>query len=75
MLLSEGMREDPAGFLAFVEQLLAAGHFDVLLPIREQGFSVCARAAARAGWGGHLLDLGSVRRIEREASASKPYNG
>ena len=32
------MRDDPAGFLAFVEELLAAGHFDVLLPIHEQGF-------------------------------------
>jgi predicted ATP-grasp superfamily ATP-dependent carboligase len=33
-----GMRDDPAGFLSFVEQLLARGHFDVLLPIHEQGF-------------------------------------
>jgi predicted ATP-grasp superfamily ATP-dependent carboligase len=33
-----GMRDDPAGFLSFVEQLLATGHFDVLLPIHEQGF-------------------------------------
>jgi predicted ATP-grasp superfamily ATP-dependent carboligase len=32
------MRDDPAGFLAFVEELLATGHFDVLLPIHEQGF-------------------------------------
>jgi predicted ATP-grasp superfamily ATP-dependent carboligase len=32
------MRDDPAGFLAFVEQLLAARRFDVLLPIHEQGF-------------------------------------
>src|SRR6202171_6471806 len=33
-----GMRDDPAGFLSFVEGLLATGHFDVLLPIHEQGF-------------------------------------
>src|SRR4051812_6216158 len=33
-----GLRADPAGFLAFVEQLLATGHFDVLLPTHEQGF-------------------------------------
>src|SRR5260370_12979524 len=33
-----GMRNDPAGFLGFVEQLLAAGHFDVLLPIHDQAF-------------------------------------
>src|SRR6266550_1497231 len=32
------MRDDPAGFLAFVEELLSTGHFDVLLPIHEQGF-------------------------------------
>jgi predicted ATP-grasp superfamily ATP-dependent carboligase len=33
-----GLRDDPAGFLRFVEQLLAAQHFDVLLPTHEQGF-------------------------------------
>ncbi len=33
-----GLRADPAGFLAFVERLLATGHFDVLLPTHEQGF-------------------------------------
>ena len=33
-----GIRDDPAGFLAFVEKLLAERHFDVLLPIHEQGF-------------------------------------
>jgi predicted ATP-grasp superfamily ATP-dependent carboligase len=32
------MRDDPAGFLRFVEALLAAQHFDVLLPMHEQGF-------------------------------------
>ncbi len=33
-----GLRDDPAGFLGFVEQLLTAQHFDVLLPTHEQGF-------------------------------------
>jgi hypothetical protein len=33
-----GLRTDPAGFLAFVEQLLAARQFNVLLPTHEQGF-------------------------------------
>src|SRR6202165_815379 len=33
-----GLRDDPAGFLGFVEALLATQHFDVLLPIHEQGF-------------------------------------
>jgi predicted ATP-grasp superfamily ATP-dependent carboligase len=41
-----GMRDDPAGFFTFVEKLLAARHFDVLLPIHEQGF-VFARMRQR----------------------------
>jgi hypothetical protein len=32
-----GLRDDPAGYLAFVEGLLRQRHFDVLLPIHEQG--------------------------------------
>ena len=32
-----GLRDDPAGYLAFVEQRLADGKFDVLLPTHEQG--------------------------------------
>ena len=31
------LRRDPAGFLAFVEGLIASGRFDVLLPTHEQG--------------------------------------
>jgi predicted ATP-grasp superfamily ATP-dependent carboligase len=41
-----GLRDDPAGFLRFVEGLLAAQRFDVLLPIHEQGF-LFARARQR----------------------------
>ncbi|WNV07000.1 hypothetical protein [Tardiphaga sp. 709] len=33
-----GMRENPLGFLRFIENLLATGDYDVLLPIHEQGF-------------------------------------
>src|SRR4051812_1916507 len=33
-----GMRDDPAGFLSFIEKLLARRRYDVLLPIHEQGF-------------------------------------
>src|SRR3954447_18043054 len=33
-----GLRDDPAGYLAFVELLLTTRKFDVLLPIHEQGF-------------------------------------
>jgi hypothetical protein len=40
------LRHDPTGYLSFVEQLLAARHFDVLLPIHEQGF-LFARARQR----------------------------
>jgi predicted ATP-grasp superfamily ATP-dependent carboligase len=41
-----GLRDDPGGFLGFVEALLAAKHFDVLLPAHEQGF-LFARARQR----------------------------
>ena len=43
-----GLRDDPAGFLGFVEALLATQHFDVLLPIHEQGF-LFARVQQRLG--------------------------
>ena len=32
-----GLRDDPAGYLSFVEKLLAERPYDVLLPIHEQG--------------------------------------
>lgn len=41
-----GMRENPLGFLRFIESLLATGDYDVLLPIHEQGF-LFARAQER----------------------------
>jgi predicted ATP-grasp superfamily ATP-dependent carboligase len=41
-----GLRDDPAGYLAFIEQRLADGKFDVLLPTHEQGF-LFARAKQR----------------------------
>jgi predicted ATP-grasp superfamily ATP-dependent carboligase len=47
-----GLRTDPAGYLAFVERLLSAGNFDVLLPTHEQGFlfaRVRQRLEGRAG--------------------------
>ncbi|KAA0078697.1 ATP-grasp domain-containing protein [Tardiphaga sp. P9-11] len=47
-----GMRDDPGGFLRFIEGLLAERRYDVLLPIHEQGFlfaKVQARLAARTG--------------------------
>src|SRR5271170_8139836 len=47
-----GLRDDPSGFLAFVERLLSIRHFDALLPIHEQGFlfaPVRQRLEHRAG--------------------------
>jgi predicted ATP-grasp superfamily ATP-dependent carboligase len=47
-----GLRDDPAGYLALVEQLLGARHFDVLLPTHEQGFlfaRVRERLAGKVG--------------------------
>ena len=47
-----GLRDDPAGFLAFVERLLATGRYDVLLPTHEQGLlfaRVRERLSARVG--------------------------
>ena len=32
------LRDDPKGYLTFIERLLASKHFDVLLPTHEQGF-------------------------------------
>jgi predicted ATP-grasp superfamily ATP-dependent carboligase len=40
------LRDDPEGYLAFVEALLASRGFDVLLPTHEQGF-LFARAQER----------------------------
>src|SRR4051812_39414227 len=47
-----GLAKDPAAFLAFIENLLVAQHFDVLLPIHEQGFLLSraeSRIAAKVG--------------------------
>jgi predicted ATP-grasp superfamily ATP-dependent carboligase len=41
-----GLRDDPAGYLSFVEKLLVDRPFDVLLPTHEQGF-VFARVKER----------------------------
>jgi predicted ATP-grasp superfamily ATP-dependent carboligase len=40
------LRDDPSGYLALVERLLASNSFDVLLPTHEQGF-LFARVAER----------------------------
>ncbi len=67
-----GLRDDPAGYLAFVERLLAERPFDVLLPIHEQGFlfaRVRKRLEARAGLA--LPDFESYRTAHSKAGFSR----
>jgi predicted ATP-grasp superfamily ATP-dependent carboligase len=67
-----GLRDDPAGYLAFVEQLLATRHFDVLLPIHEQGFlfaRVNERLAGKAGLA--LPSFASYRVAHGKASFTR----
>jgi len=67
-----GLRDDPAGFLAFVEDLLAARPFDVLLPIHEQGF-LLARAQHRLPdrTGLALPGFESYRAVHNKAGFSR----
>jgi hypothetical protein len=67
-----GLRHDPAGYLCLVEQLLAARHFDVLLPIHEQGFlfaRVRQRLEDRVGLA--LPDFPSYRTAHNKAGFSR----
>jgi len=50
-----GLRDDPKGYLAFVEDLLSRRHFDVLLPIHEQGLLFARVASRLAGHAGLAL--------------------
>jgi predicted ATP-grasp superfamily ATP-dependent carboligase len=66
------LRDDPAGFLSFVENLLATQHFDVLLPIHEQGFlfaRVRERLEDRAGLA--LPSFDSYRTAHSKAGFSR----
>ena len=72
-----GLRDDPAGFLGFVEGLLSTGHHDVLLPTHEQGFlfaRVQERLTKHVGLalpGSHAVPErgATVRAAEREVGA------
>src|SRR3954465_1286641 len=67
-----GLRDDPAGFLGFVEQLLASGRYDVLLPTHEQGLlfaRVRERLNARVGLA--LPDFASYRAAHSKAGFSR----
>jgi predicted ATP-grasp superfamily ATP-dependent carboligase len=66
------LRDDPLGFLAFVEHLLSARHFDVLLPTHEQGFlfaRVNARLSDRTGLA--LPDFENYRNAHNKAGFSR----
>jgi biotin carboxylase len=66
------MRNDPAGFLRFVEQLLAAQHFDVVLPIHEQGFLFArARQRLEKHAGLALPSFESYRSVHSKAGFSR----
>ncbi|MFH1342034.1 MAG: ATP-grasp domain-containing protein [Pseudomonadota bacterium] len=67
-----GLQDDPAGFLAFVERLLATGNYDVLLPTHEQGFlfaRVQQRLADRVGLA--LPGFESYRAVHSKAGFSR----
>jgi predicted ATP-grasp superfamily ATP-dependent carboligase len=67
-----GLRDDPAGFLGFVERLLATGQYDVLLPTHEQGFlfaRVQERLAGRVGLA--LPGFASYRSAHSKAGFSR----
>src|SRR5438105_8583159 len=67
-----GLRTDPAGYLAFVEQCLSRGRFDVLLPSHEQGF-LFARARRRLEGcvGSALPSFESYRTAHSKAGFSR----
>ena len=67
-----GLRDDPAGFLAFVEKLVGAWRYDVLLPTHEQGFlfaRVRGRLEERIGLA--LPDFASDRTAHSKAGFSR----
>ncbi len=67
-----GLRDDPAGFLCFVERLLAARHFDVLLPTHEQGFLFArARQRLEGRVGLALPSFASYRTVHSKAGFSR----
>jgi biotin carboxylase len=67
-----GLRTDPAGYLRFVENLLAAQHFDVLLPAHEQGFLFARVAGRLKGQVGLALpDFAHYRAVHSKAGLNR----
>jgi predicted ATP-grasp superfamily ATP-dependent carboligase len=66
------LRDDPAGYLAFVEKLLASNRFDVLLPTHEQGFLFARVAERLQGYAGLALPaFESYRAAHSKAGFSR----
>src|SRR5271154_3598770 len=66
------LRDDPAGYLAFVEKLLASNRFDVLLPTHEQGFLFARVAERLKGYAGLALPaFESYRGVHSKAGFSR----
>ncbi len=66
------LRDDPAGYLAFVEKLLASNRFDVLLPTHEQGFLFARVAERLKGYAGLALPaFESYRAAHSKAGFSR----
>lgn len=65
------MRDDPLGFLAFVEELLKRGRYDVLLPIHEQGFLFSSFPDRFTGAGLALPAFEAYRAVHSKAGFSR----
>jgi predicted ATP-grasp superfamily ATP-dependent carboligase len=71
-----GLQNDPDGYLTFIEQRLATGHFDVLLPTHEQGFLFArARHRLEGRVGLALPSFESYRAAHSKAGFSRLLDG
>jgi predicted ATP-grasp superfamily ATP-dependent carboligase len=67
-----GLQSDPAGYLAFIEQRLGGGKFDVLLPTHEQGFLFARTTSRLEGRVGLALpSFESYRAVHSKAGFSR----
>ena len=71
---SPPMREDPLGFLAFVEELVTRERFDVLLPIHEQGFLFARYRDRLADVGLALPTLENYRTVHSKSGFHRVLN-
>ena len=79
------LRDNPRGYLAFIEALVASGQFDVLLPTHEQGFlfarvQASTRRQGRAGVAvvrqlSHRAQQGRLQPIAGRVGVAAAGNG